>query len=181
MTVGLVLVWSAVATAQQPPPIGGVTGTLAPEGTVQKTYEGAHTVIVKAMDGIEHLFHKTERTMGHGTTATGDDVLRGLEKGSRVVVHYTAEGERQTAGEVDRVAADGLTTIEGVIAHVDRRAKTMTIRFADGTRQTLRLTGRAAADVGKGIDRAAAGTAKVIVYVNDETGRPVAHLFERIS
>jgi hypothetical protein len=140
-----------------------------------------NTVLVKSVDGIEHLFHLTERTVVHGATTAGDQVLRGLDEGSRVIVHYTAEGERPTADEVDRVAADGLKTIEGVITRVDRRAKTMSILLADGTQQTLRLTDRAAADAGKELDYAAAGTAKVVVYVNDEAGRPVAHYFKRVS
>jgi hypothetical protein len=37
-----------------------------------------------------------------------------------------------------------LDGIEGVVTRVDRRAKTMSIRLADGSRQTLRLTERAA-------------------------------------
>jgi hypothetical protein len=108
-------------------------------------------------------------------------VLRAVDEGSKVVVHHTAEAGNETADEVDRVAADGLKTTEGIITNVDRRAKTMSIRLADGSEQTLRLTERAAADIGNGIDGAAAGTAKVIVYVNDEAGRPVAHYFKRVS
>jgi len=181
VTAGLLLIGTAAVGAQQPPPIDGVTGTVALEGTVEKTYEGLNTVVVKTVDGIEHFFRLTERTVVHGGKAAGDDVLRGLDQGSRVVVHYTADGERKTADEVDRVAADGLKTVEGVVTNVDRRAKTMSIRLADGGRQTFRLTERAAADVGKDGDGAAAGTVRVVVYVNDEAGRPIAHFFERIS
>src|SRR4051812_43405642 len=39
-------------TAQEPPPISGVTGTLALEGAVDKTYAGGNAIIVKATDGI---------------------------------------------------------------------------------------------------------------------------------
>jgi hypothetical protein len=181
MAGGLLFVGTAVSAGQQPPPIGGVTGTIALEGTVQKTYEGAHTVLVKTVDGIEHLFHLTERTVVHGGTAAGDDALHGLKEGSGVVVHYTAQGDNKTAHEVDRVAADGLKTIEGVVTNVDRGARTISIRLAEGSRQTLRLTDRAASEVGKNIDAAAAGTAKVVVYFTDEEGRRVAHYFKRVS
>jgi hypothetical protein len=54
-------------------------------------------------------------------------------------------------------------------------------RRTNGSRQTLRLTERAASDVGKDIDGAAVGTAKVVVYFNDEAGRRVAHYFKRVS
>jgi hypothetical protein len=117
----------------------------------------------------------------HGGKAAGDEALRGVGEGSRVVVHYTAEGSSKTAHEVDRVAGDGLKTIEGFVTRVDRRAQTLSIRLADGSLQTLRLTGRAASDVGKDVDDADLGTAKVIVYFDDEVGRPVAHYFKRIS
>jgi hypothetical protein len=178
---GLLLAASVPSAGQQPPPIGGATGTIALEGTVEKTDQAVHDVVVRTVDGIEHLFHLTERTVVHGGKADGDQSLRGLDEGSKVVVHLTQDGGHQTVGEVDRVAADGLKTVEGVITNVDRHAKTMSIRLADGSRQTLQLTERAASDVGRDIDAGAAGTAKVIVYFNDEAGRRVAHYFKRIS
>jgi flagellar hook-associated protein FlgK len=181
MAGGLLLVSAVVVAAQERPPIDGVTGTVALEGTVEKTYEGVNTVIVKTEDGIEHLIHLTDRTVVHGGRATGERALRGLAEGSTVVVHYTAEGDSNTANEVDRVADDGLKVIEAVVTKVDRRAKTITIQLADGTRQTLALTDRAAADVGKDLDGAGADAAKVVVYFNDETGRRVVHYFKRVS
>jgi len=110
-----------------------------------------------------------------------EDSLRGLEAGSRVVVHYTVEGEQKTAHEVDRVGSDGLKTTEGVIMNVDRQTRTIVIRLADGSRQTLQLTERAAADVGKDIDQAAGRTTSVVIYYTDEAGRNVAHYFKRVS
>jgi hypothetical protein len=181
MVGGLLLGATAVTAGQQPPPINGVTGTIALEGTVQKTYSGVNTIVVKTMDGIEHLFHGTDKTVVHGGKTAGDDALLGIDEGSRVVVHYTAEGETKAAHEVDRIAGDGLKAIEGVITKVDRRAQTMSLRLADGSRQTLRLTERAASDVGKELDAAADGTAKVVVYVSDEAGHRVAHYFKRVS
>jgi hypothetical protein len=181
MAGGLLLVGTAAAAGQQPPPIDGVTGTVAVEGTVQKTYEGLNTVLVKTVDGIEHLFHLTERTVVHGGKAGGEDALRGLDEGSSVVVHFTRDGEHQTVSEVDRIAEDGLKSIEGVVTKVDRRAKTISIRLADGSHQTLQLTERAASDVGKDLDEGAVSSAKVVVYFSDEAGRRVAHFFKRVS
>ena len=177
---GLLLVRAALVAAQPPPPIDGVTGTVALEGEVEKTYAGVNTIVVKTMDGFHHLFHLTDKTVTHGGNA-GDDALRGAGEGSRVVVHYTVDGEQKAAQEIDRIGGDGLKTVEGVITKVDRRAQTISIRLADGSRQTLRLTARAAADVGKEIDESAVGTAKVVIYFDDGTGRPVAHYFKRIS
>jgi hypothetical protein len=117
----------------------------------------------------------------HGGTAAGDRALRGLDEGSSVVVHYTQEGDRKTAHEVDRLAGDGLQAIEGVVTNVDRRRKTISVQLVDGSRETLRLTERAASGVGKDIDGAAAGTATVVVYFSDRAGQRVAHYFKRVS
>jgi hypothetical protein len=184
MVGGLWLGGTGVAAAQQPPPpIGGLTGTIALEGTVHTFYKAVNTIAVKTVDGFEHLFHLAERTVVHGGTAAGDPAWRGLEEGNRVVVHYTPEGDDDTADEIDRIGDDGLIAVEGVITNVDRRAGTLSIRLTDGSGETLRLTARAAAELGKDLDEAAVGTAKVVVYVTpltDDAGGRVAHYFRRL-
>jgi uncharacterized membrane protein len=57
----------------------------------------------------------------------------------------------------------------------------MSIKLADGSTQTLRLTDRAAADAGREVDRVASSVSKVVVYYTDEAGQRVAHYFKRIS
>jgi hypothetical protein len=166
---------------QEPPPIGGVNGTIALEGTVDQEYKAANTVIVKTMDGVRHLFHLTGKTVVHGRESAGAEALRGLETGSAVVVHYATDAGEQTALEVDRLDDKGLKTLEGVVTRVDRARRTISIRLADGSTQTLRLTDRAATDVGKDVDRAATDTTRVVVYYADEAGQRVAHYFKRIS
>ena len=104
LLVGLPFGLATFGAVQEPVP---VTGTIALEGTVDKTYAAANTVIVKATDGVEHLFHLTRRTVVHGAKDTGDAALSGLKEGSRIVVHYAADGEQKTAVEVDRVGDDG--------------------------------------------------------------------------
>jgi arginine repressor len=181
VTVGLgcgavLLAVSASAAAQQTPP---VTGTVALEGTVDQTYKAANTVIVKTVDGVRHLFHLTGKTDVHGNEAAA--AFRGLEVGSTVVVHYLANGREETALEVDRVDAKGLKTMEGVVTGVDRKGRTITIRLADGSTETLRLTDRAAVDVGKDLDRVADNATVVVVYYANEAGQRVAHYFKRVS
>jgi hypothetical protein len=151
------------------------------EGTVDETSQAAKTVIVKTVDGIRHLFHLTEKTTVHGSAAAGADTLGGIEAGSRIVVHYTADAGKATALEVDRLSAKGLKTIEGVVTRVDRVSRELSIRLADGSTQTLRLTDRAAADVGRDVDSGAAAATRVVVYYEDDAGHQVAHYFKRIS
>jgi hypothetical protein len=183
LTVGamastLLFVQTAASAGQQPTPIAGVTGTFSLEGTDQKAYEGLNTVVVKTVDGIEHLFHRTER---HGRTEADEQALRGIEEGSRAVVHETMEADQQTAGDAGLAAEDALKETKGVITHVDWRAKTIVIRLADGTRETFRLTDRAASDVDTNVDRAVIRTPTIVISFSDEAGRHVAHYFTRVS
>lgn len=165
---------------QPPPPIQGVTGTIALEGTIDQTSKAANTVVVKTVDGVRHLFHVTDKTAVHGAESVEVEGVRGLKTGSAVIVHYAGEAGDQTALEVDRLGDEGLQTMEGVVTHVDRAGRKISIRLADGSTQTLRLTDRAATDVGKDVDRAASDTTKVVVYYTDDAGQRVAHYFKRV-
>jgi hypothetical protein len=177
VTVAVIGIADAGA-GQQPPPIQGVTGTIATETSIQETSEAGHGIFSKAA----RLLHLKRRNAVESGNAAGDETLSALKKGSAVVVHYTTEGENLTAQEIERLADAGLKQMEAVVTAVNRSDLTIAIRLADGTQQTLRLSDRAAADVGTGVDRAgAAQTARVIVYFKDERGRRVAHYFTRVS
>jgi hypothetical protein len=167
--------------APQPPPIHGVTGTIATEGTIQETSEAGHTILVKAANGVQRLFHLNRGSTVHSGDAAGEEALRALKKGTPVVVHYTTEGDNLTAEEIDRLGDNGLKQMQGVVTAVNRGDRTISIKLADGTRQTLRLSDRAAAEAGDDIDHAGDGTVKVIVYFKDEAGQRVAHYFKRVS
>ena len=167
------------AGAQAPPPIPGTTGTLALEGSVDKVYAGAHSALVTAGDGVKHLIHVTDRTVVHGAR-DARAALDSLTEGSRVVVHYTVDGTRKAAVEIDRIGAGGLAEAEGVVTRIDRQAKRLSIRLADGTTETLKLSERAARDAGRGLEREADG-AKVVVYYTDDAGNKVVHYFKRVE
>jgi hypothetical protein len=96
-------------------------------------------------------------------------------------VHYTVEGEEQAAVEIDRIDEHGLRVMEGVVTRVDREGKKLSIRLANGSIETLRLSERAAGNVDKNVDRAVDDSARVIVYYTDEAGNRVVHYFKRIS
>jgi len=172
---GIVAAPSAFGGGQEPPPIPGETGTIALDGTVAKTYAGIHAIAVKTADGIEHLIHLTSRTAVHGVNDT-TDALNGLSEGTRVVVHYAPAAGDATAVEVDRIASDGLHEMHGVVTHVDRPAKRLTIRLEDGSTETLRLSDRAARNSGRDVRDAST----VVVYYLDEDGDKVAHYFKAV-
>ena len=171
---GLLVGASTPLGAQTPPPI---RGTIALQGTVEKIYKAANTVIVKTVDGVEHLVSLTKRTLVHGGTSTGP--LHGLEEGSPVVVHVMAQGTNVSALEIDDLGQAGLKVTEGIVTRVDRARKQITITFDNGSKETIHLTDHATLDAGVDIaDRTDRGT-KVTVYYSDDGGRKVAHFFKR--
>jgi len=169
----LVLCWQAVAIERR-------HGILV--GVVLKTDDAAKTVVVKLADGTEHTFHFVKATTVHGaqeTAAGAKDAFHGLKEGSEVAVHYTAKGSVETAEEVDHIGKDGLKVTEATVTHVDRGAKTIAVKTADGTEEVYRMTDSAARDAGKGIGTGAEKSAKVTVYYTEEAGHKVAHFFKK--
>ena len=154
----------------------------AVKGRIEKIDRTAKTIVVKAVDGTEHTFHFVGRTAVHGTEMAGvdaKDTFHGLNEGSDVVVHYTAKGSEETAEEIDHVGEGGLKTAEGTVTHLDRNAKTFTIKAEDGTEHEFRLTDHAAEDAGKDVSEEAEKSAKVTVYYTEQAGHKVAHFFSK--
>jgi uncharacterized protein YjhX (UPF0386 family) len=170
--MSLALCWPALAVEEQ-------HGILV--GVILKLDAGAKTVVVKAADGTEHTLHFVKRTTVHGAedTAKGaDDAFHGLKEGGQVAVHYTAKGTVETGEEFDRIGKDGLKSTDVTVTHIDRVAKTLAVKTADGTAETFRLTGSAAKDAGKDIVQGSEKSAKVTVYYTEESGRKIAHFFK---
>lgn len=153
------------------------------EGTVKKVDAGAKTIVVKTADGTEHVVHLTERTVVCGAkgTARGAEASgKAVAEGSEVVVHVTKKGGEESAEEIDHVGKDGMKVTEGTVSHIDRGAKTLSIKTADGAKETFHLTDHAVVDAGKGSAEAAKKTGKVTVYYTEEAGRKTAHFFKRV-
>jgi archaellum component FlaG (FlaF/FlaG flagellin family) len=180
MVMGILLIAIPPATyaQQNTPAVPGVTGTVALEGTTKEVYKGGNEIVVTTLDGVDHVFRFTKNLLVHGGKGSGVDALKGLQKGSTVLVHYTTQPEGASAEEIDRVGPGGLVETEGIVTKIDRGKKEITIRLDGGQTETLQLTDRAAADVGKSVD-ATSGTARLVVYYTDESGRKVAHYFKQ--
>jgi hypothetical protein len=151
-------------------------------GVVLKVDDAAKTVAVKLADGTEHTFHFVERSTVHGaqdTAAGAKEAFHGLKEGSEVAVHYTTKGTVETAEEIDQVGKDGLKATEATVTRIDRGAKTLAVKTADGTEETYRLTDSAAKDAGKDIAKGTKKSAKVTVYYTEEAGHKIAHFFKR--
>ena len=159
----------APASGQTRPPIHGVTGTIATEGTVKGEYKVANKIIVATEDGLEHVYDAATGLKVHG----GDEALADLKPGTTVVIHYSPDN---AVREIDRIGDQGLQTTEGMATKIDRNKKEITIRYDNGKIEKLRLTDRAAADVGKNIS----ADTRIVVYYSQDAGGKVTHYFKAI-
>jgi hypothetical protein len=178
LALGVVLIVSIPAHPQNRPPL---QEPIAMEGTMKQFYRAANIVIVKTMDGVEHVYHFTKDLIVHGGKKPGVDALEGLREGTTVVIHRTVSGAEASVEEIDLVGDEGLRITEGLVTKIDRRNKEITIKYANGKTETLEMTGRAAADTGTGIDEFSGEGARIVVYYSDEAGRKIAHYFKKAS
>jgi hypothetical protein len=151
-------------------------------GAVTDVSSAAKTVAVKTAGGAEHTFLFSEHTAVHGAKGVargGEDAFRGMERGSKVVVHYTADGGKETADEVDKIGDDGLKAVRVSAVHVGQGGKIVTVKTADGADETFRVTGRASEEIGRDVGKGSEDAAKGTVYVADDGGHKVVHFFER--
>jgi hypothetical protein len=166
---------AAARAEQQPPPIQGVTGTIATEESVKEVHEAGRGILGK----VARLFRWNRRNVAPSGDEAAAETFAGLGTGMAVVVHKTTAGENLTAEEIDRLDDEGVQRMEGVITAVNRRDRTIAIRLADGTRQTLRLSEGAADEVDKNSEQAGSG-ARVVVFVKGEAGDRVVRYFKRV-
>jgi hypothetical protein len=101
-----------------------------------------------------------------------------VKEGTEVAVHYTVVGGKDTTHEIDKIGDDGLKATEGTVSHIDRGAKTIAVKTADGSEETFHLTDRAAKDTGKDVAEGAEKTAKVTVYYTEKAGTKTAHFIK---
>ena len=160
---------------QQPPPIDGVTGTVATEESKRDVKEAGRGVFGKMarMLGLGKDKEVPSTPEGGGAETLG---LAGMKAGTAVIIHTTTAGENATAEEIERQDAEGAKPMEGVITAVNPSERTIAIRLADGTRRMLRLSAHAADEVDTDID----ATAKVVLYVKDVAGERVVQYIKRV-
>jgi hypothetical protein len=130
--------FSAPAVAQgTQPPIQGVTGTVATEGSrdgVKKAAGAAARGVKKVLPG------------GGGESQNPMDVLI---EGSHVVVTEGAAPE---------------SSAEGIVVDVNKKRQQLTVRFADKTTQTLRVMNHSGSNPGPHVLVSLADQAEKIIY-----------------
>jgi hypothetical protein len=143
--------------------VGPVTGTLGLESTVDKFYSDIGKIVrITAASG------GTRRSREYRLEA-----LDSLQPGAQVVAHYAVKGVQASAFHVDRVGS-GLNVNEGIVTRVDRSRNRITIKFSEGSTQTLRSARHGAQDADGSVH------SRVIVYHENDSGQIVAHYFKPV-
>jgi len=143
-------------------------------GTIKKVDSTTKTIVVKTAEGTEHTIKITGQTTYKGTTKGLDD----LKEGTEVVVRTTGKGVDETGVEIGKISKDSVQVTKGTVVKVDKAAKTVVVKTADGTEKTFEFTANAGKDMGKAIGAGTEKGAKVTVYYTEETGKKIAHFFE---
>ena len=172
LAAGLTLIPSMRVHAQNRPPL---QEPIALEGTMKRFYKATNVIIVTTMDGVEHVYHFTKDLIVHGGKKPGVDALEGLREGTMIVLHRTTSGREDSVAEIDLVGDEGLKITEGGVIDINRRKQEITIKYADGTTETLKMTPRAVPENETRIDRSDTTVTHIVVYYSDEAGRKVAH------
>jgi len=145
-----------VRAGQQPPPIHGVTGTVATEESARDTKEAGRGIFSR----VARILGLSRRPTD-STNAAAEEAFNALEAGARVTV--AAEPAPDTPNPPET---------EAVIMDVNRTEHTVVIRLEDGTRQSLRL----ADGTSRAGDRGA-----VMVFVKNAAGERTTHHFKRVG
>jgi hypothetical protein len=173
---GLALISSMGGNAQNRPPL---QEPVALEGTMRQFYKAANVVIVTTMDGVEHVYHFTRDLIVHGGKKPGVDALEGLREGTMIVVHRHENRSEATAAEIDLVGDGGLKITEGAVIDINRRRQELTIKYADDTTETLKMTPRAFPENEAGLEQSDSNVTRIVIYYSDEAGRKVAHYVKK--
>jgi hypothetical protein len=157
MAVAICFAPAASARAeQQPPPIHGVTGTVATEESAKDTKEAGRGIFSR----VAKLFGLSGKGPTAAEDAAADEIMAGLKAGTRVMVgNPTVDG------------TPAVPRTEAVIMDVNPGERTISIRLEDGTRQTLRLSDVSSRPDDRG----------VVVFVKNESGEPTPHFFKRLN
>jgi hypothetical protein len=175
LAIGSIGAAGAKAEQSTPPPIHGVTGTIATDESVNDVSRAGRGLMGK----IARLFGLNRGDSARTEDAAADETFRQLVTGGRVVIQEaTATSATLTADEIDRLHDEGARQTDAVVMAVDRASRTITIRLGDdGSRQTLRLIGQA--------DGAAAperrGGGRTVVILTGAAGERVVLLFAPVS
>lgn len=163
----------------------------ATAGVVKKVDTGAKTIAIETADGSEKVFKYTERTtvegahdVGEGAKKAGVETYHAGLEGSHAVVKYTEKGGDKVAVGVKDLGKGTVKVTDGTVVRVDKGAHTLTVKTADGSKETYELAKDATVDTSHGVVDSAKWTAKegdkVTVHYTEDAGKKVAHFVRHL-
>jgi hypothetical protein len=157
LVLGSLLIVAAPSAGQDPlhPPIEGLTGVIGLTWNIDKFYSDVNKTLEKIGDGVDSGARRTP------SKVDADGVLERMRPGTAVAVGYMVNGIQASADEA--------RLNEGIITSVDRRKDEITIRYADGDTDSLRLT------------QHPSHKGRVIVYYPDASGQKIPYYFKPAS
>ena len=160
-------------------------------GAVTKIDKTGKTIAIKTTDGIEQVFKYTERTAIR-TSVDAEMPLRWArstptsqaKKEAKVVVRYMGKGVDKTATVVEDFGKDALKAGKGTVTHVDRAARTVSVKTDDGAETTYKMGSEAIVEtdhgVVKGTRYALKEGDKITVHYTEDAGDKIVHFFHKL-
>ncbi len=144
------------------PPNNGFNATIALPSTIDAFWTGVNEGLEKAGDGLDDLAGTKGPKVRKGLGS-----LDSLRPGTPVAVQYTVKGIQASADQTAQIEPTALNLNEGTVTKVDRDNGRVTIKYANGTTETLRSD-----------NTFTRHSSRVVVYYADQSGRRVAHFFK---
>jgi len=160
-------------------------------GAVTRVDKTGKTIAIKAADGSEQIFRFTEHTAirtsveaAKGAKMGALDTYFAGKEGTRVVVRYMGKGADKTATMVEDFGKDTLKAGKGTVTHVDRAARTVSVKTEGGAEETYKLGSEAVVETDHGVVRGTRYLAKegdkVTVHYTEEGGAKVVRFFQKL-
>ena len=160
-------------------------------GAVTRVDKAGKTVAIKTADGSEQVFRFTEHTAIRTSVAAAKGAKMGAldtyfagKEGTRVVVRYMGKGADKTATVVEDFGKESLKAGKGTVTHVDRAARTVSVKTEGGAEETYRLGSDAVVETDHGVVRGSRYLAKegdkVAVHYTEQEGTKIVRFFQKL-
>lgn len=125
-------------------------------GVASKVDSSAHTITLTNSDGTQtvvkddaknHPRYDFDKTLQSDAT----DSAAFDKQGDRVILYYFGDGLQRRAVAVKDLGQTPLKLTSGEVTHWDRHHHVITIKAADGTKQTFQLDNKTAVDTPMGV------------------------------
>ena len=125
-------------------------------GVVTKVDSSAHTITLTSSDGTQTVVkdeaeHHPHYDFDKALQSEAVDSSTFDKLGDRVILYYFGEGWQRRAVAIKDLGPAPLKLTSGQVAHWDHHHHVITIKAADGTKQTFQLDNKTAVDTPMGV------------------------------